>query len=96
MHRDQDQELRVLYNNASVLLTRGKLLHGSFSSLTDECFGPMILVQPHPCLLKCMYQSREVSDDVPERYRFCLLDFGPVPTMFAVCFIFHFISAILT
>jgi hypothetical protein len=25
-----------------------------------------------------------------------LLDFGPVPTMFAGCFIFHFISAILT
>ena len=40
MHRDQDWESRVLYNNASVLLTRGKRLHGCFSSLRDECLGP--------------------------------------------------------
>ena len=76
MHRDQDWESRVLYNNASVLLTRGKRLHGCFSSLRDECFGPRILVQPHLCLLKCLYQSREVSCDVSEGYWFCLYDFS--------------------
>ena len=93
---------RVLYNNASALLTRGKLLHGCFSSLRDECFGPMILVQPHPCLLKCLYQSREVSGDVSEGYRFCLYDFSLgfwtcsdiVCSMFYISFYFRKINLI--
>jgi hypothetical protein len=93
---------RVLYNNASALLTRGKLLHGCCSSLRDECFGPMILVQPHPCLLKCLYQSRVVSGDVSEGYRFCLYDFSLgfwtcsdiVCSMFYISFYFRKINLI--